>query len=157
MRSGVFRRDRESPPARSRQDRERGLSRRPNNRKFCGGRQAERRLAVLPSAMSARLSDYDYVLPKELIARRPPERREDARMMVLHRGEQQIEHRKFTDLRDYLAPGDLLVLNNTRVMSARRFSDDGKIEFLFLERLGSSRWKCLVKPGRKMRVGATLA
>ena len=107
--------------------------------------------------MSARLSDYDYVLPKELIARRPPERREDARMMVLHRGEQQIEHRKFTDLREYLAPGDLLVLNNTRVMSARRFSDDGKIEFLFLERLGSSRWKCLVKPGRKMRVGATFA
>jgi S-adenosylmethionine:tRNA ribosyltransferase-isomerase len=107
--------------------------------------------------MSARLSDYDYVLPEELIARRPPERREEARMMVVHRREQQIEHRKFTDLGEYLAPGDLLVLNNTRVMSARRFSDDGKIEFLFLERLGSSRWKCLVKPGRKMRVGAAFA
>ncbi|MEY2497196.1 MAG: S-adenosylmethionine:tRNA ribosyltransferase-isomerase [Verrucomicrobiota bacterium] len=107
--------------------------------------------------MSARLSDYDYVLPEELIARRPPERREEARMMVVYRREQQIEHRKFTDLGEYLAPGDLLVLNNTRVMSARRFSDDGKIEFLFLERLGSSRWKCLVKPGRKMRVGAAFA
>jgi S-adenosylmethionine:tRNA ribosyltransferase-isomerase len=107
--------------------------------------------------MSSRLSDYDYVLPEELIARRPPDRREDARMMVLHRREQRIEHRKFTDLGEYLAPGDLLVLNNTRVMSARRFSDDGKIEFLFLERLGPARWKCLVKPGRKMRVGATFA
>src|ERR1700731_3541997 len=133
MRLGVFRRDRESPPARSRRDRERGPSRRPNNRKFCAERQEERRrMAVLPSAMSARLSDYDYVLPEELIARRPPERREDARMMVLHRGEQRIEHRRFTDLGEYLAPGDFLVLNNTRVMSARRFSDDGKIEFLFL-------------------------
>jgi S-adenosylmethionine:tRNA ribosyltransferase-isomerase len=107
--------------------------------------------------MSARLSDYDYVLPEELVARRPPERREEARMMVVHRREQQIEQRKFTDLGEYLAPGDLLVLNNTRVMSARRFSDDGKIEFLFLERLGPSRWKCLVKPGRKMRVGAAFA
>jgi S-adenosylmethionine:tRNA ribosyltransferase-isomerase len=104
--------------------------------------------------MSARLSEYDYVLPEELIARRPLARREEARMMVLHRPEQRIEHRKFPDLGEYLAPGDLLVLNNTRVMSARRFSDDGKIEFLFLERLGSARWKCLVKPGRKMRVGA---
>ncbi|HXM33167.1 MAG TPA: tRNA preQ1(34) S-adenosylmethionine ribosyltransferase-isomerase QueA, partial [Chthoniobacterales bacterium] len=107
--------------------------------------------------MSARLSDYDYVLPEELIARRPPERREDARMMVLHRREQRIEHRKFTDLGEHLAPGDFLVLNNTRVMSARRFSDDGRIEFLFLERLGPARWKCLVKPGRKMRIGAAFA
>ena len=107
--------------------------------------------------MSSRLSDYDYVLPEELIARRPPAQREDARMMVLHRCAQRIEHRKFTDLGEYLAPGDLLVLNNTRVMSARRFSDDGKIEFLFLERLGPTRWKCLVKPGRKMRVGAAFA
>jgi S-adenosylmethionine:tRNA ribosyltransferase-isomerase len=105
--------------------------------------------------MSARLSDYDYVLPEELIARRPAARREDARMMVLHRRGQRIEHRKFTELAEYLMPGDLLVLNNTRVMNARRFSDDGKIEFLFLERLGPTRWKCLVKPGRKMRTGAT--
>jgi len=107
--------------------------------------------------MSARLSDYDYVLPEELVARRPPARREDARMMVLHRREQRIEHRRFTDLGEYLAPADLLVLNNTRVMNARRFSDDGKVEFLFLERLGPARWKCLVKPGRKMRIGATFA
>ncbi|HWM24098.1 MAG TPA: tRNA preQ1(34) S-adenosylmethionine ribosyltransferase-isomerase QueA [Chthoniobacterales bacterium] len=104
--------------------------------------------------MSSLLSDYDYVLPEELIARRPLPRREDSRMMVLHRRDQRIEHRKFADLGEFLAPGDLLVLNNTRVMSARRFSDDGKIEFLFLERLGPARWKCLVKPGRKMRPGA---
>lgn len=105
--------------------------------------------------MSLALKDYGYVLPEELIARRPLARREDSRMMVLHRDGQRIVHRKFAELGKFLRPGDLLVLNNTRVMSARRFSDDGKIEFLFLERLGAKRWKCLVKPGRKMRIGAT--
>src|SRR5215470_18530172 len=105
--------------------------------------------------MSTRLSDYDYVLPQELIAQRPLQRRDHSRMMVLHRVEQNIEHRQFRELRTFLRPGDLLVLNDTRVVPARRFSDDGAIEFLFLERLGPKRWKCLVKPGRKMRVGAT--
>ena len=102
--------------------------------------------------MSSRLSDYDYALPDELIAQRPLARRDESRMMVLHRSEQRIEHRKFAELSEFLSPADLLVLNNTRVMRARRFSDDGKIEFLFLEQLGPVRWKCLVKPGRKMRV-----
>src|SRR5207245_4465962 len=105
--------------------------------------------------MSARLSDYDYDLPRELIAQRPLERREDSRMMVLRRVGQTIEHRQFRELVTFLQPGDLLVLNDTRVLPARRFSDDGAVEFLFLERLGPKRWKCLVKPGRKMRVGAT--
>ena len=106
--------------------------------------------------MSSRLSDYDYVLPAELIAQRPLPRRDESRMMVLHRHAERIEHRNFGDLGEYLRPDDLLVLNNTRVLSARRFSDDGKIEFLFLERVGPLRWKCLVKPGKKMRVGASL-
>ena len=105
--------------------------------------------------MSARLSDYDYDLPRELIAQRPPERRDDSRMMVLHRDTQTIEHRQFRDLKTFLRPGDLVVLNDTQVLSARRFSDNGAIEFLFLERLGPRRWKCLVNPGRKMRIGAT--
>ena len=105
--------------------------------------------------MSVRLSDYDYELPQELIAQRPLRRREDSRMMMLHRAEQAIEHRQFRELKTFLRPGDLLVLNDTRVLPARRFSDDGAVEFLFLERLGPKRWKCLVKPGRKMRVGAT--
>jgi S-adenosylmethionine:tRNA ribosyltransferase-isomerase len=105
--------------------------------------------------MSVRLSDYDYDLPRELIAQRPPQRRGDSRMMVLHRETQTIEHRQFRELKAFLQPADLLVLNDTQVLPARRFSDDGAIEFLFLERLGQRRWKCLVKPGRKMRVGAT--
>ncbi len=104
--------------------------------------------------MSTKLSDYAYDLPRELIAQRPLERRADSRMMVLHRSEQAIEHRQFRELKTFLQAGDLLVLNDTRVLPARRFSDDGAVEFLFLERLGPNRWKCLVKPGRKMRVGA---
>jgi S-adenosylmethionine:tRNA ribosyltransferase-isomerase len=105
--------------------------------------------------MSAGLSDYDYVLPRELIAQRPLERRQDSRMMVLHRALQKIEHRQFDELKTFLQPGDLLVLNDTRVLAARRFSDNGAVEFLFLERLGPTRWKCMGTPGRKMRVGAT--
>jgi S-adenosylmethionine:tRNA ribosyltransferase-isomerase len=75
--------------------------------------------------------------------------------MVLHRAEHTVEHRQFRELKTFLRVGDLLVLNNTRVLPARRLSDDCAVEFLFLERLGPKRWKCLVKPGRKMRVGAT--
>ena len=77
--------------------------------------------------MDARLSDYDYDLPAELIAQRPLPRREDARMMVLRRDAQTIEHRQFVELRTLLSPGDLLVLNDTRVVPARKFSDDGAI------------------------------
>ena len=105
--------------------------------------------------MNFRLRDFDYALPPELIAQRPLPRREHSRMMVLRRDAQTIEHRKFTDLPKLLAPGDLFVLNDTRVVAARKFSDDGAIEFLFIERLGPLRWKCLAKPGRKIRVGAT--
>ncbi|PYJ14051.1 MAG: tRNA preQ1(34) S-adenosylmethionine ribosyltransferase-isomerase QueA [Verrucomicrobia bacterium] len=105
--------------------------------------------------MSTKLSDYAYDLPRELIAQRPLERREDSRMMVLYRARHAIEHRQFRELKTFLGAGDLLVLNDTRVHTARRLSDDGAVEFLFLERVGQKRWKSLVKPGRKMRVGAT--
>lgn len=104
--------------------------------------------------MSSHLSDYDYVLPRELIASRPLAQREDSRMMVVRRAEQTIEHRHFRELTNFLSPADLLVLNNTRVLAARKYSDDEVLEFLFLEKVGPRRWKCLVKPGRKARVGA---
>ncbi len=113
------------------------------------------RMAMFRQPMSPRLSDYDYNLPRELIAQRPPARREDSRMMVLNRDAQTIEHRRFHELKKFLQPGDLLILNDTRVLPARRFSTDGTIEFLFIDQIEPRRWKCLVKPGRKMRVGAT--
>jgi S-adenosylmethionine:tRNA ribosyltransferase-isomerase len=102
-------------------------------------------------------ADYDYTLPDELIAKHPLERRDDSRMMVLHRAEQRIEHRMFADFPSYLREGDLVVLNDTRVIPARVYSDDGRIEFLFLENLRDHIWKCLVKPGRKMKIGAQVA
>ncbi|MFL6590609.1 MAG: tRNA preQ1(34) S-adenosylmethionine ribosyltransferase-isomerase QueA [Chthoniobacterales bacterium] len=107
--------------------------------------------------MSLALADYDYPLPEDLIATRPLPNRQDSRIMILHRRDQRIEHRRFAEIKEFLEPADLLVLNNTRVVNARRFSDDGKIEFLFLERLGPVRWKCLVRPGRKFRTGAETA
>ncbi len=103
-----------------------------------------------------RTSDYDYPLPEDLIARHPLPRREDSRMMVLHRDGERIEHRRFRDFPGFLREGDLVVLNDTRVIPARVFSVDGKIELLFLEIVRENVWKCLVKPGRKMRIGATV-
>lgn len=105
--------------------------------------------------MSTKLRDYDYHLPNELIAQQPLPRREDSRMMVLDRRSESIQHRHFHDLKDFVRAGDLLVLNNTRVLAARRFSDDGEHEFLFLEKVSPKRWKCLAKPGRKLQLGAT--
>src|SRR3981081_2008738 len=105
--------------------------------------------------MSSKLSDYDYRLPEALIAKRPLPRRDESRMMVLRRDSEKIEHRQFQDLKTFLQSDDLLVLNNTRVLAARRFSDDHAVEFLFLEKVGPALWKCLIRPGRKMRIGAT--
>jgi S-adenosylmethionine:tRNA ribosyltransferase-isomerase len=106
--------------------------------------------------MSERLADYNYDLPPALIAQHPLPRREDARMMVLDRASETIVHRRFLGLQEFVRPGDLLVLNDTRVLAARRYSDDGLIEFLFLEQLDPQTWKCLIKPGRKLRVGASI-
>ena len=106
--------------------------------------------------MSSRLSDYDFILPPELIAQRPAEKRDESRMLVLRRADQSITHSRFSELRTFIEPGDLLVLNDTRVVRARRFSDDGAVELLLLERLDAKRWLCLVKPGRKMRLGASI-
>ncbi len=107
--------------------------------------------------MSLLTRDYDFALPDELIARHPLPRREDSRMMVLHRAEERIEHRRFAEFPEFLAPGDLVVLNDTKVIPARVFSNDGRIELLFLEAVRENVWKCLVKPGRKMRAGARVA
>src|SRR5581483_10330663 len=103
--------------------------------------------------MGSRLSDYDFELPAELIASRPLAQRDASRMMVVRRDSDAIEHKSFRDFPQLLQPGDVCVLNDTRVVPARRFSDDGRIEFLFLERLGPRQWRCLLKPGRKMKLG----
>jgi S-adenosylmethionine:tRNA ribosyltransferase-isomerase len=105
--------------------------------------------------MSLLLSDYDYPLPESLIAAHPLPDRASSRMMVLHRREQRIEHRMFAEFPSFLQPGDLAILNDTKVIPARAFSDDGRLEFLFLEPRGTLGWLCMVKPGRKLPMGAT--
>jgi len=106
--------------------------------------------------MGMRTSDFHYELPEELIATRPLADRAGSRMMVLHRDSGRVEHRMFRDLPELLRPDDLLVLNDTRVIPARVYSDDGKIELLCLDRLSPLEWRCLVRPGRKMREGKEL-
>lgn len=107
--------------------------------------------------MSLLTKDYDYHLPGELIASRPLPDRSASRMLVIHRDSGEIEHRMFSDFESFLEPQDLLLLNNTRVIPARLFSDDGRIELLCLDQLSPTRWRCLAKPGKRMRVGRTLS
>ncbi len=101
--------------------------------------------------------DFDYHLPEELIAARPLAERSASRMLVVHKDSGRIEHRMFCDFPDYLRPDDLLVLNDTKVIPARVFSDDGKVELLCLDRLSPLEWRCLVRPGKRMKPGRTVS
>ena len=83
-------------------------------------------VAIQPEPKRMLTSDYDFPLPERLIARYPPPGRADARMLVLHRAGQRLEHRTFADFPGYLHPDDLAVLNDTRVIPARVFANDGK-------------------------------
>jgi S-adenosylmethionine:tRNA ribosyltransferase-isomerase len=101
--------------------------------------------------------DFDYHLPGELIAARPLAERAASRMLVVHRDSGEVEHRMFRDFPDYLRPDDLLVLNDTKVIPARLFSDDGRTELLCLDRLSPLEWRCLVRPGKRMKPGRTVS
>jgi len=106
--------------------------------------------------MSLRTADYDFHLPDELIARYPAPKRDDSRMLVVRRATDEILHASFRDLPQFLSADDLTVLNNARVIPARVFSDDGRIELLVLDPRPDGHWQCMVKPGRKMREGRTI-
>ena len=101
-------------------------------------------------------SDFDYQLPQELIASEPLADRSASRMLVVHRDTGVLEHRSFKDLKEYLRPDDLVVLNDTRVVPARYFSNDGTKELLRLDAVSPTLWRCMVKPGKKLRIGHTL-
>jgi S-adenosylmethionine:tRNA ribosyltransferase-isomerase len=103
--------------------------------------------------MSGHISDYHYDLPPELIATTPTVRRDESRMLVLNRTSGKIEHRSFRDFPSYIGEGDIVALNDSRVIKARLLTDPPGIEIFLLENLGGTRWKCLVKPGRKLRPG----
>ena len=101
-------------------------------------------------------ADFDYHLPTELIAQEPLMDRTASRMMVINRATDGICHDHFRNLGQYLQAGDLLVLNDTKVVPARLWSRDPKVELLLVEKLGADRWSALVKPGKRAKVGATL-
>lgn len=103
------------------------------------------------------VNDFDYQLPENLIAQTPLDRRDHSRLLVLHRNNGTVEHKHFYDIVDYLNEGDLLVVNDSKVIPARiygtRAGTGGALEVLLLKAVEENVWEVLVKPGRKARVG----
>ena len=108
-----------------------------------------------------KLSDFNYDLPKELIAQDPLSNRESSRLMLLNKETGEIEHKIFSDIIDYLNPGDCLVINDTKVIPARligtKIGTDAHIEVLLLKRRENDIWEVLVKPGKKARPGCKIS
>ena len=109
-----------------------------------------------------KLSNFQYTLPEELLAEYPSERRDEAKLMVLNRKEDTIEHKSFKDIVDYFDEDDILVFNNTKVFPARLYGNKEKtgarIEVFLLRELNaeSRLWDVLVDPARKIRIGNKL-
>ena len=103
-------------------------------------------------------SDFDYFLPEELIAQTPMEPRDHSRLLIYHRKDRTVEHRRFDDIIDYLRPEDALVINETRVIPARLLGEkEGAgvpVEVLLLRRENATDWEALVRPGRRLKPGA---
>jgi len=111
--------------------------------------------------MKLTLKDFDYPLPKDLIAYYPAEKRDHSRLLVLDRKTQALEHKYFYQIIDYLQEGDGLVINQTKVFPARIFGinedNQAKVEVLFLKNLKESIWEVLVKPGKKVLSGSVIS
>lgn len=107
------------------------------------------------------IEDFDYDLPKELIAQTPAAQRDSCRLMVLDRAKGSIEHKHFYDIIDYLEPTDCLVMNDSKVIPARLFGvkegTGAKVEFLLSKRLEGDTWESLVRPGRRLKPGDTVS
>ncbi len=106
-----------------------------------------------------RVEDFDYQLPEELIAQEPIEPRDASRLLILDRGSGQVRHSRFHRLGEELRPGDLLVINDTKVLPARIYGHKqtgAVIELLLLRQVGLNRWQTLVRPGKKALPGTEL-
>jgi S-adenosylmethionine:tRNA ribosyltransferase-isomerase len=106
-----------------------------------------------------RVSEFDYYLPKELIAKFPAEPRDSSRLLLLNRKSGEVEHRLFRDIVDYLREGDLLVLNDTKVIPARlygRLPTGGKVELLLVRQVKPAVWEVMARPARKLKPGREL-
>ncbi len=112
--------------------------------------------------MKAKLSQFNYELPEELIAEYPVENRDESRLMVVHRDSGKIEHKIFKDIIDYFDEGDAFIFNNTKVFPARMYGikekTEANIEVFLLRELNNDNrlWDVLVDPARKIRVGNKL-
>ena len=104
-----------------------------------------------------KLSDFDYILPKSFIAQNPADPRDSSKLLVFDSKSGMIEHKIFRDVLEYLVSGDVLVVNRSKVIKARiKFSSDPRIEVFLLKKLSDSVYECLVKPGRKFKIGTFL-
>lgn len=104
-------------------------------------------------------SDFDFFLPENLIAQTPLEKRDASRLLHLDKRSGEIEHKHFSDIKQYLRAGDCLVLNDSRVLPARLIGtrkSGGAVELVLLRDLGSGTWECLSRPGRKTKPGTEL-
>lgn len=104
--------------------------------------------------------DFDYYLPEELIAQTPLKKRDESRLLVLDKETGEIEHKHFKDIIDYLNEGDVLVVNNTKVLPARligvKEETEAVIEVLMLKDLGDNTWECLSKPAKRVKIGTVV-
>ncbi|MDQ0481464.1 S-adenosylmethionine:tRNA ribosyltransferase-isomerase [Alkalihalobacillus hemicentroti] len=107
------------------------------------------------------VNDFDFELPERLIAQVPLKERTKSRLMVLDPAVQKLEHREFSNLEDYIKPGDCLVLNDTRVMPARLYGTKeetgAKIEVLLLKQIENDSWETLVKPAKRVKPGTEIS
>lgn len=106
-----------------------------------------------------KLNEFDYYLPKELIAQEPPQKREFSRLLVVNRKERNFQEKRFDEIIEYLNPGDLIVFNNTKVIKARLYCKlpDGKDgEILLVRKIGENIWEALTRPAKKMKEGTIL-
>ena len=104
-------------------------------------------------------SDFDFYLPEELIAQTPLEKRDNSRLLHIDKNTGKIEHKHFYDIKQYVRPGDCLVLNDSRVLPARLIGTrptGGAVELVLLKDLGDNCWECLSRPGRKTKPGQEL-
>lgn len=106
------------------------------------------------------VSDYNYELPEKFIAQVPLENRSDSKLMVMNRQNGELEHSFFYNLKNYLQKGDVLVLNNTKVLPARLFGikeeTNAHIELLLLKNINGDEWECLAKPAKRLKIGTIL-
>lgn len=120
--------------------------------RWSGGSQIQRLFIFM------QVTDFDYHLPKELIAQYPSQKRDEARLLAVDRKNDTIEHKTFYDIVDYLREGDCLVLNDSKVIPARllghKAGTGGRVEFLLTKQIKGDIWEAMVRPGRKLKPGA---